>query len=651
MSDPRSSTRPPRPECLRQRILGWQPHRHPLWLRLLVAVLLTVGATWLRIALAPAESGGRFVTLSLAAALSALYGGLWAGLMSTVLGMLLVNFYLVAPYGSFAFDDLGEAFWLNLWHFITQVVVVGAIWLMQHQNQRLREASDLARHSQRRFLDTFEHAAAGITHVDRSGRLLQVNATFCRMVGYTEAELQQLRFQDITHPDDVGPDERLLRQCLDGQRSTYSLEKRYFHKDGHVVWVHLTVAMLRRPDGNPDYFISVVQDISSLKAAEEAVRTNERIMRQAQSLAGFASWEADLATDRFRTLGNSHKMLGLPGAEFTGRDLFGLTHPKDQERLQLEWVEALKGLREYNASYRVRIEGKDRWFSVRAEFERDLDGRAVRAFGVTQDITNRKRAEVEIRRLNASLEMRIQERTRELKAAYDELESYSYAVAHDLRSPLRIINGFAQALDEDNPALDEGSRQHLQRIMSASKKMGLLIDGLLQLAQLGRGEVHRQPLDLSAMATRQLEDLSAQHPERQVQWTVEPGLHAQADPALVEALLQNLLHNAWKYTSSTAEPRIDFFARQVGRVTHYCVRDNGAGFDMARAEKLFQPFQRLHQPHEFGGLGIGLATAQRIVQRHGGTMQAQAQPGLGATFCFTLPGDEASDSLPSHPPA
>lgn len=650
MSDPRC-TSPSRPECLWQRIMAWQPRRHPLWVRLLVAVLLTLAAAWLRIALAPAESGGRFITLSLAAALSALYGGLSAGLLSTALGMLLVNYFLVRPYGQLAFDDLGEAFWLNLWHLITQVVVVGAIWLMQQQNQRLREASELASNSQRRFLDTFEHAAAGITHVDRNGRLIQVNSTFCRLVGYSEDELRKLRFQDITHPDDIGPDERLLRQSLEGQRSSYSLDKRYFHKDGHLVWVHLTVALLRRPDGNPDYFISVVQDISSLKAAEEAVRTNERIMRQAQALAGFASWEADLTTDRFRTLSNSHKMLGLPGAEFTGEDLFRLTHPKDQERLRLEWVEALKGLREYNASYRVRIDGKDRWYSVRAEFERDLDGRAVRAFGVTQDITDRKRAEVEIRRLNASLEMRIQERTRELKAAYDELESYSYAVAHDLRSPLRIINGFAQALAEDNPALDEGSRQHLQRIMGASKKMGLLIDGLLQLAQLGRGEVHRQPLDLSAMASRQLEDLAAQQPERRVRWTVEPGLHASADPALVEALLQNLLHNAWKYTSSTAEPRIDFFARQAGRDTHFCVRDNGAGFDMARAEKLFQPFQRLHQPHEFGGLGIGLATAQRIVQRHGGSMRAEAAPGRGATFDFTLPDGDSSDSLPSHPPA
>lgn len=630
--------------------LQWQPQQHPLWMRLLVVVLVTLLAAWARMALAPAESGGRFITLSLAAALSALYGGFTAGMFSTVLGMLVVNFFLIPPYGSFAFSNPVEAFWLNLWHFVTQLVVVGAIWAMQRQNQRLREAYGLAQRSQQTFFDTFEHAAAGMTHVDIRGRFLRVNASFCRMLGYSAGELLSMSFQELTDPDDVGPDERFLREALDGKRNSYTMEKRYRHKDGHTVWAHLTVALMRRPDGNPDYFISVIHDITSRKVAEEAVRTNERLMRQAQALAGFASWEADVAGNHFRTIGNSYQRLLLPGPEFTGEDLMAMTHPKDRERLQREWVEALQGVREYNTSYRVRIRGEDRWYGVRAEFERDENGRAVRAFGVTQDITERKRFEYEIRRLNASLEQRIQERTRELKAAYDELESYSYAVAHDLRSPLRIINGFALALAEDNDRLDATDRRHLDRIMGASKKMGQLIDGLLQLAQYGRGEVVRQPLDLSAMAQRQLEELSAQHPERRVQWSVEPGLYAHADPALIEALLQNLLHNAWKYTAQTTDAQIRFYEQDIDGQVHFSVSDNGAGFDMSRAQKLFQPFQRLHLPHEFAGLGIGLATAQRIVQRHGGQLRAEAAPGRGATFSFSLPEPDASDSVPSHPP-
>lgn len=629
------------------RLRNWHPSQHSLWLRLAVAVVLTLLAAWLRVALAPAESGGRFITLSLAAALAALYGGLAAGMVSTVLGMLLVNFLLVQPYGSLAFDKPLEAFWLNLWHLLTQAVVVGSIWWMQGQNQRLRVLHRELEASRKRFSDTFEFAAAGITQVDLQGRLMMVNQTFCQMVGYPQEELLQMRFQDFTHPDDVHPDEALIQQVLRGERDRYSIEKRYIRKDGQLVWAHLTVAVVRRPRGVAEYFVSVVQDISAIKAAEAALRTSERLMRQAQTLAGLASWEGDVPADRFRTLDNSYRQLGLPWAEFAGRDLLALTHPSDQERIRKDWSDAVKGIRPYNSTYRARIDGEDRWFSVRAEFERDAEGRALRAFGVTQDITERKLAERQIQRLNASLEQKIRERTRELKDAYDELESYSYAVAHDLRSPLRLINGFSQALQEDNPELDAGSRRHLDRIMQASRKMGLLIDGLLKLAQVGRGELQRQPVNLSLIATRLLEELAAESPQRQVDWSVEPDLMVTADPALMEALLQNLLHNAWKYTAETPQARIRMYSRMDDRQTRFCVADNGSGFDMSRADKLFQPFQRLHQPHEFSGLGIGLATAHRIVVRHGGTMHAKGAPGQGATFCFSVPLPDAPDSNPS----
>ncbi len=617
----------------------WEPRRLRLWQRVGLAVALTLLATWLRVALAPAESGGRFVTLSLAAALAALLGGFTAGMVSTVLGMVLVNYFLVKPYGSLAIDDLGEAFWLNLWHFIAQLVVVGAITQAQQRNRRLQEANDLAQASQKHFLDTFELAASGMSHVATDGRLLRVNRSFCDIVGYSADELQRLHFGDITHPDDVGPDMALLRETLAGQRDTYTLDKRYRHKRGHWVWVQLSVALVRKADGIPDYFISVVQDLSAQKATEEALRTSERLLQQAHTLAGLASWEGDVPADRFRTQDNSYRQLGLPWAEFSGTDMLALTHLSDKERIRQDWSDAVKGLRPYNATYRAKIDGEDRWFSVRAEFERDAEGRALRAFGVTQDITQQKRAEQEIRRLNTSLEQRIQERTRELKEAYDELESYSYAVAHDLRSPLRIINGFAQALEEDNPTLGDASRLHVERIKNASRKMGLLIDGLLQLSQYARGEVQRYPVNLSAVATRLLEELAADEPDRQVDWSVETDLQVLADPPLIDALLQNLLQNAWKYTAGTPQPRIRFFAQEHNGQRHFCVSDNGAGFDMARSDKLFQPFQRLHLPHEFSGLGIGLATARRIVLRHGGTLNAQSAPGQGATFCFTLPAD------------
>jgi PAS domain S-box-containing protein len=619
-----------------QALLEWEPDTQSAWRRFGVAIVLTLLAAWLRMALAPAESGGRFITLSLAVALSALYGGFAAGMLSTLLGMVVVSFFMIKPYGSLAFDDPGEAFWLNLWHFLTQLVVVSAIWMMQRRNRHLVAASELAQASQQQFLATFEHAAAGISHVALNGRLMRVNQTFCQMVGYTEAELLRLDFQQITHPDDVEPDIALIEETLAGVRSSYALEKRYLHKDGHTVWAQLTVALVRKADGSPDYFISVVQDLSTQKAAEEALRNNKRLMEQAQNLAGFVCWEADIVNDRYAALGRSHPWLVGENAQLSMNMLLDIVHPDDQERFLSAWKEALRSNGLFQVVFRTQNLEPERWMAVQAEFERDSHGRTIRALGVTQDFTERKRAELEIQRLNDSLEQRIQERTSELKSAYDDLESYSYAVAHDLRSPLRIINGFAQALEEDNPALGDASRLHVERIKNASRKMGLLIDGLLQLSQYARGEVQRYPVNLSAVATRLLEELAADEPDRPVDWSVEAHLQVLADPPLVDALLQNLLHNAWKYTTGTPQAQIRFFARDVDGQQQFCVSDNGAGFDMARSDKLFQPFQRLHQPHEFGGLGIGLATARRIVLRHGGALRAQSAPGQGATFCFTL---------------
>jgi len=289
-----------------------------------------------------------------------------------------------------------------------------------------------------------------------------------------------------------------------------------------------------------------------------------------------------------------------------------------------------------NEGWRVRKDGSRFWANLIITTMYGPNGE-LRGFSkVTRDITERKQNEQKVRALGESE----RQHASQLEAVNKELEAFSYSVSHDLRAPLRGIDGFSLALLEDcADKLDEQGRSHLTRIRAAAQRMAQLIDDMLQLSGVTRTEMRIESVDLSAMAKAILAELQKSEPKREVKCDVQDNMMARGDPRLLQVVLVNLLGNAWKFTSKAPRAKIEFAAvRRDGRAVFF-IRDNGAGFDMAYSQKLFGAFQRLHATSDFPGTGVGLATVQRIVRRHGGKVSAEGKAGMGATFSFTLEGE------------
>jgi PAS domain S-box-containing protein len=386
------------------------------------------------------------------------------------------------------------------------------------------------------------------------------------------------------------------------------------------------------------------REMAERTGAEQALRDSEKRYRTLVATLTSVVWIANRSGEFVVEQPSWAAYTGQTEEQYRNAGWRRAFHTENRQLVERLWSQAENSKRALDceaplwhaSSARYRI------ISLRALPVLDAEGKIQEWVGTVTDIDDRRRAEDEIRRLNAELEGRVQERTAQLQEANRELEAFSFSVSHDLRAPLRAIDGFSQVLLEDFGAnVNQDMQGYLTRIRTATLRMGQLIEDLLNLSRISRLELVWQDVDLSAIARHVVSELRQRDPGRQVNVSVWDDVVARGDSRLLRIALENLLGNAWKFTSKTIEPLIEFGMTREGEKTVLFVRDNGAGFDMAHADKLFGAFQRLHGANEFPGTGIGLATVQRIMHRHDGRIWCHAQVGKGAMFFFT-PGSEVN---------
>ena len=400
-------------------------------------------------------------------------------------------------------------------------------------------------------------------------------------------------------------------------------------------WYACTVTPLVE-EGAPVGLLLRSADVTALKKQEERLRRSEAMMVDTQGVAHLGTWEWDISQPTAVWSDELYRIYGLTPETYTPTYEQYLTkvHEEDRQRV----IDATNAVFHQHVPYshdeRVfRPDGSIRHLHTWAFPVLDEQGKLTRLVGVCQDITDRKQAEEQVLALNRDLELRVAERTRTVETQVKDLEAFNAMVSHDLRAPLQTIQLGCAVLEK--AGLPAGGENTLQRIRSSATRMAQLLDDLLKLSRVAHGPLGKQPVDLTALAEETLATLRRADPLRTVETRVQPGLSSAGDPGLLRAALENLLGNAWKYSSKVPSALIEVGAAEEPRT--FFVRDNGAGFDMAHSGRLFNAFQRLHDAAEFAGTGVGLAAVHRIIERHGGRIWAEAQPGKGASFFFQLP--------------
>jgi PAS domain S-box-containing protein len=502
-----------------------------------------------------------------------------------------------------------------------------------------KQMEDAQRASEARYRTLFDYAPDGIVVVDAKGYYLDVNAGICRMLGYTRDEFIGLNATDIVAPAEIPH----IGQALDviKNKSDYQREWQFRRKDGSVLAVDTIATAM--PDGN---LLALIRDITERKAAEESLRESEDRFRKTFEDGPLGIAMASMPDGWFSAANRVFcKLLGYTEDELKRLTFADVTHP-DHHAMDREAVRQLQEgqIQSHHTEKRyLKKNGEVIWAARALTKIRSANGEAFYALAMVQDITERRVAEEKIRQLNAELERRVTERTAQLEAANKELEAFSYSVSHDLRAPLRAVNGFAGiVLEEFSPLLPERGRDYLERIRNSGQRMGVLIDDLLEFSRLSRQLINRRSINTVKVVQNVLDELKPQWAGRQVEIKVGELPVCHGDPALLKQVWVNLISNAVKYTLGREPAIVQIGCTREKGGDIFFVRDNGAGFDMRYADKLFGVFQRLHRLDEFEGTGVGLAIVQRIVHRHGGRVWAHAELNHGATFHFTLEGENQS---------